>query len=767
MERTAVRASLTIFLTCFGVAHAQTPIATFTATESFGVPHTAQVIEFAWATPQPTRYSTHSVVDDAGVQVPWQQTPDGKILVHTHLGRSTVHYQFRAAAYGKTHWAPAGVANVGIYEGMAITRASTCDGVSGGAPYYVMAHPSNNRASDGPAIDWYFPFRLSASVGGSPIYMTQPCEEDYEIYGAAFDGASNRIVWGSHGLQTGDPVVLTAYTGSFPAEVTAGTRYWVIRDDAHQFGVATSHANALAGTRIDFSASSARVDVAVSKVFTLQSGVATSPAALSGGVSYDPSNAAYYQVTNGITGFRVHKPGATASVTVSGSGATRTVAWNNHGLANGDAVGLSDCAGSSGMNNGYVVSSVSSNAFNITIPAIVGGSIPNPSSCTAQAHTDRFPMRAQRWKNGTWAENTAKLYTINTSTCGEVLGDECSIVGSGSMTYRLAAKSARYTVLESGPLRTSVAVEYSYRKPGYWNNVRNKFISGPGEGDYRLILTLDRGRYAIQVDQSTSMFLRWYADYRTGGYLSPTRVSFRAAGSNSAAAGRLVGVAKATFTADVANNRILPSVPKFTGQIVMVRSSGALPSPLQPNTQYTLGTPQADGSLSINGVTLSDAGSGTHEITWGNATGSVATADYAGEDIGGQSWNQYAYRNSSHTAFLEVGPLANDMLPTSSIDVGASGFCYGLGYRAESGCLGDSNFLYDAGGAGSTPVLGMLIGRMEKWDFANKSLAYYKNQAGNTGVPPFDSSSTEQIGISYTAPSDYNGAVSSGRWTHS
>lgn len=56
----------------------------------------------------------------------------------------------------------------------------------------------------------------------------------------------------SHGLQTGDSVYLTT-TGALPTGLAQNTRYWVIRNDANAFGLATSLANALAGTRISTS----------------------------------------------------------------------------------------------------------------------------------------------------------------------------------------------------------------------------------------------------------------------------------------------------------------------------------------------------------------------------------------------------------------------------------------------------------------------------------------------------------------------------------
>lgn len=58
----------------------------------------------------------------------------------------------------------------------------------------------------------------------------------------------------SHGLATGDGVYLTT-TGALPTGLAVNTRYWVIRVDANTFNLATSQANALAGTAINTSGS--------------------------------------------------------------------------------------------------------------------------------------------------------------------------------------------------------------------------------------------------------------------------------------------------------------------------------------------------------------------------------------------------------------------------------------------------------------------------------------------------------------------------------
>jgi microcystin-dependent protein len=58
----------------------------------------------------------------------------------------------------------------------------------------------------------------------------------------------------AHGMQTGQQVYVTT-TGALPTGVSANTNYWVIRTGADTFNLATSLANALAGTKIASSGS--------------------------------------------------------------------------------------------------------------------------------------------------------------------------------------------------------------------------------------------------------------------------------------------------------------------------------------------------------------------------------------------------------------------------------------------------------------------------------------------------------------------------------
>lgn len=78
----------------------------------------------------------------------------------------------------------------------------------------------------------------------------------------------------SHGLATGDAIYLTT-TGALPTGLSANTRYWVIKVNADTFQLATSLANALAGTGINTSGSQSGVHTAKLAPFGIGDGSTT------------------------------------------------------------------------------------------------------------------------------------------------------------------------------------------------------------------------------------------------------------------------------------------------------------------------------------------------------------------------------------------------------------------------------------------------------------------------------------------------------------
>jgi len=71
------------------------------------------------------------------------------------------------------------------------------------------------------------------------------------------------VTHSSHGLSLGDKIYLTT-TGALPTGLTASTTYYVIKIDANSYNLATSLANALAGTKIATSGSQSGTHTCVS-----------------------------------------------------------------------------------------------------------------------------------------------------------------------------------------------------------------------------------------------------------------------------------------------------------------------------------------------------------------------------------------------------------------------------------------------------------------------------------------------------------------------
>lgn len=67
-----------------------------------------------------------------------------------------------------------------------------------------------------------------------------------------FTNGTNIVNLATHGLATGDGPIRLATTDTLPAELSTGTDYWVIYVAAGTFQLATSLANALAGTALAF-----------------------------------------------------------------------------------------------------------------------------------------------------------------------------------------------------------------------------------------------------------------------------------------------------------------------------------------------------------------------------------------------------------------------------------------------------------------------------------------------------------------------------------
>lgn len=95
-------------------------------------------------------------------------------------------------------------------------------------------------------------YRRAVNVGGFAEiveYPDLPSNNGTALTGVTAEADDDLITKAAHGLETGDPFVLTAATGA--TGLVVGTKYWAIKVSASTFQAAASYALAVAGTEID------------------------------------------------------------------------------------------------------------------------------------------------------------------------------------------------------------------------------------------------------------------------------------------------------------------------------------------------------------------------------------------------------------------------------------------------------------------------------------------------------------------------------------
>ncbi len=224
--------SLTITVDSVGIAR-----------EGFG---TALILSHSASWVERLRYygSLVDVANDFAVGTPeylaaqalFAQTPHPtQIAIGRAALKPTQQYQMSAAQVSNTYTYAINVSGPGITAGQA---AYTSDGsattqkIHNGLVAALNAVVGKNyTASFAPLTFSAFAFTTNHAVSNTNLLAT------------------------AHGMNTGDgPVELTNVGGALPTGLTAATDYWIIKVDANTFQLATSLANALAGTPVTFSA---------------------------------------------------------------------------------------------------------------------------------------------------------------------------------------------------------------------------------------------------------------------------------------------------------------------------------------------------------------------------------------------------------------------------------------------------------------------------------------------------------------------------------
>lgn len=113
--------------------------------------------------------------------------------------------------------------------------------------------------------------------GTAPVLTTPGCSFDSLFYATNYystatvtitNATPGVVTHTAHGLQTGNRLQLTT-TGTLPTGLTASTTYWVIKIGADSYWLATTLANAAAGTKIATSSAGSGVHTAVACQITV------------------------------------------------------------------------------------------------------------------------------------------------------------------------------------------------------------------------------------------------------------------------------------------------------------------------------------------------------------------------------------------------------------------------------------------------------------------------------------------------------------------
>lgn len=196
--------------------------------------------------------------DAAGNEWAWAADVDGGGIVNAGprwaaipAARKTV--SDISGVVGADAVAALAVAALNVLAGFSFTLVDNFDG--------TVDFTANDRG----ALPPFESFIADESAAGSTTFVETAAGSS-----SAFELTSNEINLAGHGYQTGQVVRVTISAGALPAPLAAGVDYFVIRVDAGVFKLATSLANALAGTAIVFTDVG---DVSETVTFTTQANV--------------------------------------------------------------------------------------------------------------------------------------------------------------------------------------------------------------------------------------------------------------------------------------------------------------------------------------------------------------------------------------------------------------------------------------------------------------------------------------------------------------
>ena len=207
------------------------------------------------------------------------------------------------------------------------------------------------------------------------------------------------VTWSGHPFVTGNKTYLTT-TGALPTGLTASTTYYVVVVNSSTYSLATTYANAIAGTKITTSGSQSGTHTAFAGGFVLNlSAVASFPAGLTStgnvgiGAAADATGAVYITQSGGSSQIKLQRTSSSTGIAWIGSangdirlgttaGGVDIAEFSSVGLASlpGGISGLVDGSSAGAGIVGEIISST-----NVAITAAGSGSLKQLTSITLGA----------------------------------------------------------------------------------------------------------------------------------------------------------------------------------------------------------------------------------------------------------------------------------------------------------------------------------------------------------------------------------------------
>jgi len=253
--------------------------------------------------------------------------------------------------------------------------------------------------------------------GGTLSNTTRPLIVADDVIEAVDTGAAESLTLTAHGLLTGDGPVQFTTTGGLPGGLAVATDYWVIKVDVDKISVATSLANALAGTKVNLTSAGTGVNTLVDTASTKR---------LNDGLWMYEASQAEINYRGKYFGIRISKPASIRDVRFNVD--LRDEQQIHAGTAAGGAAGtITLDAGASATNDLY----------KDCVCIIVGGTgVGQSNTIASYAGGTQVATMARNW--ATAPDNTSQFVIVPAPSGANptsVAASVWSAIGEGANTY--------------------------------------------------------------------------------------------------------------------------------------------------------------------------------------------------------------------------------------------------------------------------------------------------------------------------------------------